>query len=103
MLEFYNDYTKDKQFGTDKLNCVLSDCLFRYIDAVESEHQKEKLIECIKQFHRYGLDDRFSEVKQIIKVADLSETNRLLLQQSVYYEHKYDATDRDRMKTELPC
>lgn len=103
MLEFYNDYIKDKQFGNDKLNCVLSDCLFRYIDACENGNKKEKLIECIKQFNRLKLDDRFSEVKQIIKIGELSETNRLLLIKSVYYEDKYEAIGPDQMRTELPC
>lgn len=103
MLEFYCDYTNGKQFGNDKLNCILADCLFRYIDAIERENQKEKLIECIKQFNRSGLDDRFSEAKQIIKIGELSETNRLLLIKSVYYESKYETTDQDQMKTESPC
>jgi hypothetical protein len=103
MLEFYNNYIKDKQFSADKLNGVLADCLFRYIDAMENDNPKEKLIDCIKQFNRSGLDDRFNEIKQIININDLSETNRLLLIKSVYYENKYKITDQDRMKTESPC
>lgn len=98
ILEFYNNYIKDKHFTIEKLNSLLSDCLFRYIDKYESTYEKEKLIDCIKKFNKYKLDSKFNEFIKHIDLIELSETNRLLLIKSIYYEYK--SIDLAQMKKE---
>lgn len=98
VLQFYNKYIENKQFTNEKLNSILSDCLFRYIDKYESIHKKEKLIDCIKYFTKYKLDNKFNDIRKDIKLIELSETNRLLLIKSIYYEYKL--TDPVQMKIE---
>ena len=95
VLEFYNDYIKEKPFSNEKLNCILADCLFRYIHQWESKkgHHEEKIINCIKKYNH----KRFDQLLAIIK-TNISETNRLLLIKCTYYE----SIDLSQMKTELP-
>ena len=96
MLDFYDEYIRNKQFTKDQLDCTLSDCLFRYIHLWEviKGHPKEKLIDCIKQYNKLNITDRFNVAKQ--KLPELTETNRLLLIKCVYYENKHEIIHLDQ-------
>ena len=94
IIKFYNKYVKKKQFGNSQLENVLSDCLFRYIHLweIRNEHGIEKLIDCIKEFHKMDkCKNRFKEMEKLIILPKFNETNRLLLIKSVYYEIKYES------------
>jgi len=92
-IKFYNNYVKGKQFSNEKLENILSDCLFRYIHLWEFRKSKpeEKLINCIKKYHtNKKYKERLDEIKDLLILSDFNETNRLLFIKSVYYEDKYE-------------
>ncbi len=93
-IEFYNKYIKGKQFNDEKLQNILSDCLFRYIHFWEyfKKKKREKLIDCIKEFNTLSpekSDKRLNELKDKLLIPTINETNRLLLIKCIYYEAKH--------------
>jgi hypothetical protein len=92
-IKFYNKYVKGKHFSEEKLQNVLSDILFRYINFWEYKSNKGKIsmINCIKGYNKEKkLKIKYNELIKEIILPSINETNKLLLKKSIYYDFIYN-------------
>ena len=88
-LEHFVNFIKKRNVNRNKEQAILSDYFYRFLNIHNKNSKtfedKLKLIDCIKGFYKdKKYQDEFNNIIKKFNFKNLTETNRLLLIQSVY-------------------
>lgn len=86
-LIHFNSYVKNKGYSNSKIQNILSDYFFRYLNNYDKE--KKKLIDCIKCYHKSNeCKEKYNKLMNDNNLGYINETNKLLLMKCVYVENQ---------------